>query len=99
MNSTVSSPMCVHLSAREPAVTAWFWVQETSRSPTRIIARPSRMPSNEIVVSKIRTVEPLPPSVTRHSLLEQDMRLTEFETDRSATLLATEEPELLTEET
>lgn len=91
MNSTVPPPTRVHRSVSGPAATAWPSVHETSWSPTRIVARPSWMPTKEIVVPKIPTVEPVPPSVTEHSSPEQDTILMELEPGGLWVLLAAAE--------
>jgi len=49
------------------------------------------MPAKEIVVPKIPTVEPLPPSVREHSFPEQDTILMESERDDLRKLLAVAE--------
>jgi hypothetical protein len=66
----------VQVSVNGPAVTVCPFVQETSWSATRRVARPVVMSPKDTVVPKTPTVVPLPPIVTEHSRPEQDTRLT-----------------------
>jgi hypothetical protein len=75
VNVTVSLVTRVQVRFSEPTETLCPALQETSRSATRRVARPSSMRSTEKVVSRTRTKE-LPDSVTEHEFPEHETMLT-----------------------